>query len=58
MLLKGMTDLLLIFSTFFCPIWIKFDRGDVHKNLVSNFFIKSGIVKTVLYLGALMNFYL
>jgi len=52
MLPKGVNEILFIFSTFFCPVWLKLDREDVHNNLVSNFLMKSSIVKTMLYLGA------
>jgi len=50
MLPKCVNEVLFIYSTFFGPVSIKLDRGDVQNNLVSNFLMKRSIVKTMLYL--------
>jgi len=33
--LRGINEILLTFSTFFGPIWIEFDKGYVHENLLT-----------------------
>jgi hypothetical protein len=34
---EGVNKILLVYGTYFFPIWIKFDTADVYKHLCSDF---------------------